>query len=174
MIVQEMTSKECHEFLKEVGFGRLGCTRESQPYVVPIYFASDGDHLYCFSTFGRKIEWMRENPRVCVEADEVVNQLNWKSVVVLGKYEELSDGPHCTGIREYALELLKKRAIWWQPASVAPERPGATTSLTPLFYRIHINEITGHKAMPDSFEELGSKLAVRLRPNAARPLVSIG
>lgn len=85
----------------------------------------------------------------------------------MGKYEELSDGPRWSGIREYALELLQKRAIWWQPASVATGRPSATTTLTPLFYRIHINEITGHKAMPDSLEEIGLKAAAQLKLSGA-------
>jgi nitroimidazol reductase NimA-like FMN-containing flavoprotein (pyridoxamine 5'-phosphate oxidase superfamily) len=169
MLVQEMTRQECHAFLKRIAFGRLGCARQGQPYVVPIYFVSDEEHLYCFSTFGQKIEWMRENPLVCVEADEVVNQLHWKSVVVLGKYEELSDGPHYRGLREYAFELLQKRAMWWQPAYVAAPPKGLTGTAQPLFYRIHINEITGHKAIPDSFEELGSKVAGQVRPNAGRP-----
>jgi nitroimidazol reductase NimA-like FMN-containing flavoprotein (pyridoxamine 5'-phosphate oxidase superfamily) len=44
--------------------------------------------FYCFSTLGRKIEWMRENPLVCVEVDEIVAHDNWLSVVALGHYLE--------------------------------------------------------------------------------------
>ena len=33
----------------------------------------DNDYLYSFSTVGQKIEWMRANPNVCVETDEVTN-----------------------------------------------------------------------------------------------------
>ena len=54
MVITEMTSKECQEILARTGFGRLGCTRNNQPYVVPIYFAYEPDHLYGFSTFGQK------------------------------------------------------------------------------------------------------------------------
>jgi uncharacterized protein len=55
ILITEMVSKECREILTRTGFGRLGCTHNNQPYVVPIYFAYEADHLYGFSTFGRRI-----------------------------------------------------------------------------------------------------------------------
>lgn len=160
MIIHEMTGEECHEFLRRMKFGRLGCARDHQPYVVPIYFAYDGKHLYCFSTVGEKIEWMRENPLVCVEVDEVVSQLNWKSVVVLGRYEELGDVPSFANTREYALKLLQERAMWWQPAYVATEHRDSSDKLAPVFYRIQINQVTGHRGMPDSFEAAESLASI--------------
>jgi uncharacterized protein len=172
MMIHEMTGEECHEFLRQTKFGRLGCARNQQPYVVPIYFVSDGKHLYCFSTVGQKIEWMRANPLVCVEVDEVVNELHWISVVVLGKYEELGDAPSCVNAREYALELLQKRAMWWQPAYVVTEHRGSGDVLTPVFYRIRISQITGHRATPDSFEEAASAAAMIVGPKAKWSLLS--
>jgi nitroimidazol reductase NimA-like FMN-containing flavoprotein (pyridoxamine 5'-phosphate oxidase superfamily) len=32
-----------------------------------MYFAYETDYLCGLSTFGRKIEWMRANPKVCVK-----------------------------------------------------------------------------------------------------------
>src|ERR1700746_1867505 len=77
MVIKEMTAKQCHEFLGRMEFGRLGCVHDTQPYLVPIYFAYEPDRLYGFSTLGRKIDWMRLNPRVCVEVDEVINTKSW-------------------------------------------------------------------------------------------------
>ena len=71
----------------------MDALKNNQPYVVPIYFAYEPDRLYGFSTVGQKVEWMRDNPLVCVEADEVRAHNEWASVVVLGRYEELSDRP---------------------------------------------------------------------------------
>src|SRR5260370_9607284 len=65
--------------------GRLACSQGAQPYVVPCYFACDNKFMYSFSTVGKKIEGMRANPLVRVEADEVVNSQNWRSVIVLGR-----------------------------------------------------------------------------------------
>src|SRR5260370_22606381 len=118
MIIQKLAKDECLNFMKEIKFGCLGCVRDKQPYVVRIYFVSDERHIYGFTTLGQKVRWMRENPQVCVEADDVVDQLHWTSVVVLGKYQELRDKFSSAGLREYALELLQHRTMWWQPAEI--------------------------------------------------------
>src|SRR5579863_2995953 len=91
MLIREMTVKHCQEFLARTDFGRLACVHDNQPYIVPIYFAYEPDRLYGFSTLGQKIEWMRSNPRVCVEVDEVSSTRSWSSVIVSGRYEELQD-----------------------------------------------------------------------------------
>jgi len=156
MLIHEMTEDECRTALERVSFGRLACARNDQPYVVPIYFSYDGTHLYGFSTLGQKIEWMRSNPLVCLEIDERTSHHQWMSVVVSGRYEELADADEFEYERVHALEVLQKRAMWWQPAYVATEH---REQLTPIFYRIHIKQITGHRAAPDPVEAvaLGTK-----------------
>lgn len=159
MIIEEMTPAECFELLQQTGFGRIGCARSGQPYVVPIYFTADEDHIYGFSTLGRKIEWMRANPLVCVEVDEIISHLQWRSVVVVGRYQELPDEPQWAPARNHAHNLLQKRASWWEPAYVLSTHQGKPHSAQPIFYRISIHEITGHRAQPDQHE-----LATMSRP----------
>lgn len=149
MLIEKMTNDECLMFVRQMKFGRVACVREKQPYVVPIYFMPDDQYLYGFSAPGRKIDWMRANPLVCVEVDDVIDHSHWKTVVINGKYEELSDAAEHIGIREYALELLQRRAMWWQPASVKTQASAAA----PIFFRIRIDEISGHRARPDTVEE---------------------
>jgi nitroimidazol reductase NimA-like FMN-containing flavoprotein (pyridoxamine 5'-phosphate oxidase superfamily) len=36
-------------------------------------------------------KWMRANPLVCVETEEVVSPHQWASVIIFGRYEELLD-----------------------------------------------------------------------------------
>jgi uncharacterized protein len=156
--ISEMTEKECREFLVHSSFGRLACARENEPYIVPIYFVYEPDHLYGFSTFGQKIEWMRSNPRVSVEIDEVPNHFRWKSVIVSGRYEELPDEPKYRTERDQARMSLEKRFLWWQTAYAAMQLRRRQTHPTrysvdpPLFYCIHIERMTGRKATPDSLE----------------------
>lgn len=152
MLIQEITHEECIGALARLRFGRLGCARDNQPYVVPIFFAYHENYLYAFSTVGQKIEWMRENPRTCVQADEINSQYQWLSVVALGRYEELPDSLEFTSLRKLAHQLLHDRAAWWQPAYVASPLRSAAESLTPVFYRIRIDDLTGHRGMPDSVE----------------------
>lgn len=71
--------------------GRLACTANDRPYVVPITYAYDGGCIYAYSGPGRKIETMREQPLVCFEVDEVEGDSEWRSVVVEGRYEEVTD-----------------------------------------------------------------------------------
>ena len=153
MMIHEMTKEECLDVLTKAGFGRLACARDNQPYIVPVYFACDKNYLYGVATVGKKIEWMRANPLVCVEADEIVNPNEWKSVVAFGRYEELPDTDKWRWEREHAHSLLQKRPNWWQPAYVATTHRDVAHSLMPLFYRIRIDQITGHKALPERIEE---------------------
>ena len=154
MLVQKLSQEECLNFLKEIRFGRLGCVRDKQPYVVPIYFVSDEKHIYGFTTLGQKVRWMRENTLVCVEADQVMDHLHWTSVIVLGKYQELDDKPSLRGVREYAFELLQHRTMWWQPAVVPTcDSESGNRAAPHIFYRIRIDEITGRRAGPNSLAE---------------------
>src|SRR5690606_37411330 len=91
MIIEEMSRQECLDLLSTARQGRLACVSEGQPYVVPITFSLDGNYLYSFSMLGRKVEWMRAHPKVCVQADEFGADRGWRSVVVFGTYEELPD-----------------------------------------------------------------------------------
>ena len=111
-LIHKMSLQECRDLLARVGFGRLACARENQPFIVPTYFAYKADYLYAFATMGRKIEWMRRNPLVCLQADELLNQRNWASVIVLGRYEELPDTLEYAQQRNQAQSLLGKRWLW--------------------------------------------------------------
>ncbi|MFZ0750452.1 MAG: pyridoxamine 5'-phosphate oxidase family protein [Pyrinomonadaceae bacterium] len=150
MFIHDMTEAECRQALREAKVGRLACAQGNQPYVVPIYFAYDGHHLYAISTMGRKIEWMRANPLVCVEVDNITSHDESKSVIVFGRYEELSDIPENKYAREQALALLQRRsAWWWEPACICEDHRDSPHSCRPVAYRIHIDRISGHHATPD-------------------------
>jgi hypothetical protein len=153
MLIRDMGVQECREVLSRVGFGRLACVRNELPYVVPIYFAYEPDCLYGFSAVGQKIEWMRSNPHVCVEVDEVASHFRWKSVIVTGRYEELSETGKCTAELSKAHHLIEKRYLWWQAAYAADQfRHSHDADSSPLFYCIHIGEMTGRSAAPDPIE----------------------
>ena len=149
MLIRELTEDECRQALEHQSFGRLGCARDNQPYVVPIYFSYDGQHLYGFSTPGQKIEWMRANPLICLEVDERTGHDEWMSVIVSGRYQELPDTPECAADRVRAQRALQKHASWWQYASVpAAEWRRKAGPFTAIFFRLHIEKLTGHRATP--------------------------
>ena len=169
MFIQEMSKDECLDALTRLRFGRLACAHENQPYVVPIYFvyrsAVGGEqHLYGFTTLGQKVHWMRSNPLVCVEWDEVVSYNRWKSIIAFGRYEELLETPENKQELLHVERLLQKEAVWWQPGSSVREADtqGKTHSFIPIYYRIRIDRITGYRAAPDAVERATEGVPVAL------------
>lgn len=147
MVIQEMTEQECRAMLAGTNVARLACARDNQPYIVPIHVDLDGEFLYGYTTLGQKIEWMRQNPLVCLEIDEVITHGHWASVVVFGHYEELPHAPEYEGSREVAECLFGRHPMWWEPASVPL---AAHEQRTPIVFRIRIDRVTGRRAAPDT------------------------
>jgi len=172
MFIQEMSKTECLSTLARSRVGRLACAHENQPYVVPIYFVYEDGYLYLygFTTLGQKVEWMRSNPLVCIELDEIVNDNQWMSIVIFGRYEELPDTPengerwnHHRHLplqdkppdipkhgqeRRHAHALLQQHAEWWEPGCASSSLRNPEQPLEPVFYRIRIDRITGRRATP--------------------------
>jgi nitroimidazol reductase NimA-like FMN-containing flavoprotein (pyridoxamine 5'-phosphate oxidase superfamily) len=146
MLIQTMKEDECHSMLTRSRLGRLACAHENQPYIVPIYFAFEHPYLYAFTTPGQKVEWMRDNPLVCLEVDEVEDSENWTSVVVFGRYEELREVPERREPSLHALDLLNKSAGWWQPGCASSVHRDPPRPVVPVFYRICIDRISGRRA----------------------------
>lgn len=143
MIINQLTRKEIEALLPDSQLGRLACARDGQPYVVPVHFAFSEMHLYVFSHMGQKIEWMRENPRVCVQVDHISNDRTWWSIVISGKFEELPENPMSRFDRGHAWDLLKAHANWWEPAALKPS--ASVDSQEYVYYRIQIDEMTGRQ-----------------------------
>jgi nitroimidazol reductase NimA-like FMN-containing flavoprotein (pyridoxamine 5'-phosphate oxidase superfamily) len=148
-----MNRDECEELLTRLKFGRLACARDNQPYIVPTYFAFAPGCLYRFATMGQKVEWMRKNPLVSVEVDEVRSHIDWTSVVVRGRYEEFPDTPEYSKQRQHAQSILEKvRALWWQTGFAAAQTRGRFDRDITVFFCIHVEEITGRRASTDPVE----------------------
>jgi nitroimidazol reductase NimA-like FMN-containing flavoprotein (pyridoxamine 5'-phosphate oxidase superfamily) len=148
MVIQEMTERECRAMLAGADVARLACARNNQPYIVPVHVDLDGEFLYGYATLGQKIEWMRQNPLVCLEIDEVITHGQWASVVVFGHYEELPHTPEYEeGSRRVAENLFQRHPVWWEPASVPL---AAHERRTPIVFRIRIGRVTGRRAAPDT------------------------
>jgi nitroimidazol reductase NimA-like FMN-containing flavoprotein (pyridoxamine 5'-phosphate oxidase superfamily) len=119
MRIHTLTVEECVDFLRDRALGQLACSHQNQPYIVPIHFAFDPERrrVYAFSSVGQKIKWMRENPAVCLEIDDIRDKDHWTTVLVFGRYRELQRGPAHAEERHLAVQLLQKRPEWWLPAA---------------------------------------------------------
>lgn len=181
MIIEEMTRQECFHVLKSTRLARLACAFQNQPYIVPVYLAFHGPPeeepcFFGFTTPGQKVEWMRANPLVCVEVDEVKSFNDWVSVVVRGRYEELAQAQQNDPARlparsnalqrssvadetiegaeksQVAHDVLQTTGIWWEPgvaAWKARSQGSDVDSFTMTYYKIHVDDVTGHRAIRD-------------------------
>lgn len=147
MQITAMNQFEIMQVVENARVGRLACVNDGQPYIIPMNFVCRFGYLCAFTTFGQKIEWMRANPKVCVEFDEITATNNWQSVVVVGQYEELTDDPDHVETRNEVHALLSKRAEWWEPAYVKTVIRDHVRTLRPVYFRILIKEMTGHKTV---------------------------
>jgi uncharacterized protein len=157
MLITKMRSRDCREMLTRLGYGRLACACNNRPYIVPLYFSYDADRLCCFSTVGRKIEWMRLNPLVCVQVEEIRGHDDWTSVVVFGQYVEIPNGREFAKSRAQIRSLLQKRALWWQSGYTASQIRRKPKPPISVFFYIRIEEISGLRATPDTREKSDSR-----------------
>ncbi len=146
MLIRSLGTLECTKVLTANRLGRLACTQEGRPYVVPIHFAYGDNHLYAFSMPGKKIEWMRANPLVSVLIEERGQGREWKSVIVDGRYEELPDRVGHKVQRDHAWVLLSKHSDWWEPGALKPVRPPVADHSDHVFFRILVDELSGREA----------------------------
>lgn len=149
MLIESMTRQASIDLLKRARVARLGYIHDGQPYIVPMLFAYNVHYLYSISTEGQKIDWMRANPRVCVEVDDLVTTQQWETVIVLGQYEELPHTEEHEASRAHAHALLQSsRPTWWEPGYAKTIVDGKERPLEVLYFRIRIDQISGRRGLP--------------------------
>jgi uncharacterized protein len=112
---------------------------------VPIHFSFDleGNCVYAFSPIGQKVAWMRDNPKVCLEIEEIGDQNHWTTVLVLGRYEEIQRIPTKPQRASAPGRLLEQRRQWWLPGAA---KVGSAEHHGVVLYRIRIDRMTGRRA----------------------------
>lgn len=148
MRINELNDTECREFLSQSSMARLGCSLNDQPYIIPVGFAYEDDFIYVFATLGKKIEWMRTNPKVCVQVDESKGQSDWVSVIANGEYQELPE-PKFAKERAHARTLLQKRHHWWLNALAERRIQMRDQDIEPVFFRIQIQSLSGLRGVSE-------------------------
>ena len=141
----ELTPTEIESLLHDQVIGRVGCWDSNNVFVVPITYAYDGNYIYGHSREGMKIKMMRNNPSVCFEVDVVHNMTNWKSVILWGEYEELTE----LNERQVAMETFADRmkpliiSETISPMMRQPEPHPVDAILKPIVFRIKVNRKMG-------------------------------
>ncbi|MGC4038591.1 MAG: pyridoxamine 5'-phosphate oxidase family protein [Chitinophagaceae bacterium] len=146
-MIGSLSYKEAKEVLATSILGRIGCNDGNRTYVIPVNYVFDGKNILGHSVVGMKIHMMRSNPNVCFQVDEVKSMNDWKSIIVWGRYEELTDERERYAAMKLFVDKLMRMKIseTAKPPELSGERlhPRSPGNIRPIFYRIVIDELTG-------------------------------
>jgi uncharacterized protein len=92
---------------------------------------------------------MRANPLVCVEVDNILSRTEWQSVIVFGCYQELPATPEFIDAQGLAHDLLARVANWWEPGYTKTVTNGQERALVPIYFRIAVVDLSGHRGTPN-------------------------
>jgi nitroimidazol reductase NimA-like FMN-containing flavoprotein (pyridoxamine 5'-phosphate oxidase superfamily) len=140
--VKELSDSEIAELLRRTGYGHLACARGGEPYVVPVHFAYDDGDIYVYTTEGKKFEIIKENPRVCLQAEQVKDNQHWLSVIVDGEAVQIVDEQE----RERAMKLITAVNPTLTPAVSVHWMDNWVRENIEVIYRIHPLRVSGRRS----------------------------
>ena len=127
---------EATKLLARQRIARLGCVTKAGPYIVPIsYYFADGC-AYSHSLPGLKIDALRNDPRACLQVDEIESDIRWKSALAFGSYEEVRPDE-----RGDVINKLLQRFPMLTPVESTLADDGE--ALPVVVFRIRIERVTG-------------------------------
>ena len=146
-MIARLSDIEIDNILQNNFVGRLGCTDGSSVYVVPMNYVYTGKYILAHSTEGKKITYMRSHPDVCFEVDEVDDIMNWRSVIVWGKFEEIEDELEKEQVLEELVHHMMKLKVTDDPImphlSETRKRPHQPGYMKVVVWRIAVNKKSG-------------------------------
>ena len=87
-----LTQDQCQALLEEEHVAHIGVITAEGPYVTPISFVSLGDGVAFRSLTGRRLNAIKENPRVSFEITEHNPETgSWRSVIASGSATLIED-----------------------------------------------------------------------------------
>lgn len=143
MHIKIMAETECLAFIRGVRTGRLACSRNDMPYVVPIHYVCSGSSIVSFSMPGQKMDFMRSNPNVCFEVETIERHDKWTCVIVTGTFHEFTSPED----KQEAWGLLQEHNDWWEIGSQPVRDHREEADRAPSFFSISMDSITGRQAV---------------------------
>lgn len=137
--IDEMGQKEIQSFLQQVGYGHLGYIHERKPYVMPMHYYLEEKDIYLFTTEGMKTHDLDANPEICLQVEEIHNPLHWRSVIVTGRAERLTEQQDIDRV----MQFIKERNPKLSPAINRTWIDSWGRAEVIVIYRIYPGEMSG-------------------------------
>jgi nitroimidazol reductase NimA-like FMN-containing flavoprotein (pyridoxamine 5'-phosphate oxidase superfamily) len=124
---------------------RLGLCKDEMPYIVPVCFGYDGEHIYFHTAReGKKINYMTANKRICFELEHEValipaeqSACEWSfsfySIIGFGTVEEIIEAQVKADALNQIMKHYSQRKWHFNPGPLENTR----------LWRISIEQITG-------------------------------
>jgi nitroimidazol reductase NimA-like FMN-containing flavoprotein (pyridoxamine 5'-phosphate oxidase superfamily) len=135
-MLKQLSESEARYLLASSRLGRLGCILDGAPYVVPVSYIIRANRIYVHSLMGRKIAALRENPRACLQVDEIRDEFRWRSAIAFGDYSEVFDPDERAQV---VLELLE-RFPHLTPVESVPVHDGGSSVIV---FGIDVKRVSG-------------------------------
>ena len=146
-MIKELDKEESIQVLENNYLGYLAYISKGRPYIVPITYYYDKENIttISYSGVGHKIEAMRINEEVSMIVDEVESLSNWKSVLVQGRFEELTGTDARYLLHEFSegVKNIIRRKEKKHPQFISEFSSKISSEDLPVVYRVKIEEITG-------------------------------
>jgi uncharacterized protein len=137
--IDEMSQAEIREFLKKMDYGHLGFVCDDQPCVMPMHYYLDELDIYLFTTVGMKTKSIDQNPRICLQVEEIQSQTHWRSIILTGLAENITQKPEMDRIRT----LVKGQNSTLSPAINRTWTDSWGRAETIVIYRLNPTSMTG-------------------------------
>lgn len=142
----KLTREEMEDLLTDSAIGRIGCSNNGKIYVVPVNYVYDNGYIIVHGQEGQKVEWMRQNPLVCFEVDKIADNTSWRSVIVQGVYEEITEElDRYEAMQLFVSRMLKLKvsATAVSPESGEERKSDGTAIPKMVIFRIAVKEMSG-------------------------------
>src|SRR5690606_17309401 len=148
--MNELTVDRCRRLLESAPVAHLAVISRGEPYVTPISYVMLDDAICVRTMDGRRVEALRENPRVCLTVSHYDQSSgDWESVILWGDAECVEDPRTSQEIITAFFE--KYRNVLGSPLNPAQQLPKEGVEI-----RIPVDIAAGRSS--------GSFFSVRSRP----------
>lgn len=90
--MEPLSREEALKVLENAPVAHLGLIDGGVPYVTPMSFVVEGERIFFRTMAGKKLDALRENPTVCIEASRYDEETgDWESVIIRGEASETDE-----------------------------------------------------------------------------------
>jgi nitroimidazol reductase NimA-like FMN-containing flavoprotein (pyridoxamine 5'-phosphate oxidase superfamily) len=144
--VLDLSDSEITEVLERVGYAHLACCVDGKPYVVPVHYGFSEGNIFIYTTEGKKADIIAKNAAVCLQIEDVVDNRNWKSVIVDGEAVKLERGEE----RDRALNAVVAVNPTLTPAVSIRWLDEWVRENVEVIYRIDVKATSGRRSLDRS------------------------